>query len=202
MHRILHDLDEIDQSASLLRNRPGFTALAVFLLSLGVGVTTVVFGLADSVLPHTTVVTCETTMDAPGPRASFASASLPSREGLRDRVSDVYEASVETAGDAIGAIPDRVDDAGDRATLMLIGAGALALLLACVRGAARLMEAPRAPFAVAAATTLGAFTFATLAARALELPAIGLRPATFAICISLLAVYFASRVRLNAQAAR
>lgn len=204
MHERLHDIDlhEMNQRAPRFRNRPGFTALAVLLLSLGVGVTTAVFGLADGVLPHTTMVACETTMDAPGHAARFASASLPSREELRDRVSHAYETSFETAGDAIGSIPDHAYDLGDRAKLALIGAGALAVLLACVRGAAKLMRSQRAPFALASVTTIGAVTVAILAARTLELPPIGPRAIAFALCVSLLAVYFARHAMPKPRVAR
>src|SRR5450432_1814957 len=133
--------------ASRLRNRPGFTMLAVLMLSLGVGATTAVFALVDGIMPRSTPSQpCETVMDFSSVSSNFAVAKVTSGEELRDRVSDAYQTSLESASDAIGDIPDLADGVGQRPVLAL---------------------------------------------RALRLPSLGFRATAFALCISLLAVYFA-----------
>lgn len=184
--------------APRLRNQRGFGAMAVLMLSLGVGATTAVFSIVDYAMPQAAPhVSCETVMQFPRSPAGIAIADLPSREELRDRVSDAYETSYETAGDAIGSIPEMAGGIGERSFLALLGAAAIALLVACTRRASRLSISPRASF-MAAGTTVGALAFATLSLRALDLPAIGVRAATFALCISLLAVYFARAAQKRA----
>jgi hypothetical protein len=178
-------------SAHELRNRPGFTALAVLMLSLGVGATTALFSLVDDAMPRSAAtVECETVMRIAGNAPSFAIANVPSRAELRDRVSDAYQASVESAGDALDALPDTSDVLGEPAALALLGAVAIGFLLLCTRSASRMVTSARAP-QVAIGTTAGALAVATLSLRALELPAIGVRAVAFALCISLLTVWFA-----------
>jgi hypothetical protein len=184
--------------APRLRNQRGFAAMAVLMLSLGVGATTAAFSIVDYAMPTaSTYVSCETMMEAPGNQSAVRIADLPSRAELRDRVSDAYETSYESADDAIGAIPEMASSLGERSLLELLGAAAVALLVACTRAASRRITAPRASL-MAAATTVGALAFATLSLRALELPAIGIRAATFALCISVIAVYFACAAQKKA----
>jgi hypothetical protein len=185
-------------TAPRLRNRRGVATMAVLLLSLGVGATTAVFSVADSVMPRSAqYVTCETTMAFSSDEPSVALASLPSREELRDRVADAYQTSYESAGDAIGDIPDIMDGFGERFILALFGAAAIAILIACARGASKLLDSPGATM-VAAGTTIGALSIATLSLRALHLPMIGVRSIAFALCISVLAVCFALAARKKA----
>jgi hypothetical protein len=177
--------------APRLRNQRGFATLAVLMLSLGVGATTAVFSIVDYAMPAASqYATCETMMEVSGHQSGVSIANLPTREELRDRVSYAYETSYESADDAFGAIPEMASGFGERSVLELLGAAAVALLVACTRGASRRITLPRASL-LAAATTVGALAIATLSLRALGLPAIGLRAATFALCISVLAVYFA-----------
>jgi hypothetical protein len=188
MQNILRD---DGSSVPRLRLRPGFTALAVIVLSLGVGATTALFSIVDGLMPRSAPgVSCETVMKlSSGPPVPMM-VTIPSREEVRDRVSDAYETSVETAGDAIESLPDVADGLGQRPLLALLGAGAIVILVASTRAASRMMTSPHAPL-VAIGTTVGALAVATFSLRALELPAIGLRATAFALCVSMLAVFFA-----------
>lgn len=188
-------LNDNASAAPRLRNRPGFAAMAAIVLALGVGATTAVFALVDRALPHAAPsVMCETMMDYLSDPSSAMSSAMPASTELSDRVSDAYETSFEAAGDAIESLPDMASGLSQPIVLALLGAGALALLVACTRAASRLMDSPRASLLVAG-TTLGALAVATLSLRLLALPAIGLRAVAFAGCISLLAVYFARTAR-------
>src|SRR5664279_2325710 len=101
--------------ATRLHNRSGFTMLAVLMLSLGVGATTAVFALVDGIMPRSpSSLPCETVIDVSSGSSKFAIATVTSGEELRDRVSDAYQTSVESAGDAIGDIPDLADGVGQR----------------------------------------------------------------------------------------
>ena len=185
--------------APRLRNQRGFATMAVLMLSLGVGATTAVFSIVDYAMPPaSSYTTCETVMEAQGNHESAVSiAELPAREQLRDRVAYAYETSYESADNALGAIPEMASGLGERSVLELLGAAAVALLVACTRGASRRTTLLRSPLMIAA-TMVGAVAFATLSLRALELPAIGVRAATFALCISALAVYFARAAQKKA----
>jgi hypothetical protein len=177
--------------APRLRNQRGFATMAVLMLSLGVGATTAAFSIADYAMPPaSSYATCETIMEVSASQSAVSIADVPTREELRDRVSYAYETTYESADDAFGAIPEMASGLGEQSVLGLLGVAAVALLVACTRGASRRITLPRASL-LAAATTVGALAFATLSLRALGLPAIGLRAATFALCISVLAVYFA-----------
>jgi hypothetical protein len=192
MHNLLYD----DPSAApRLRNRPGYAAMAAILLALGVGATTSVFVLVDRALPHAAPsVTCETMMDYSSDPSTAMAAGLPPASELSDRAAEAYETSFEAAGDAIESLPDVAESLTQPIVLTVLGAGALALLVACTRAASRLVESPGVS-ALAAGATVGALGIATLSLRMLALPAIGLRAVAFAGCISLLAVYFARTAR-------
>lgn len=177
--------------ASGFRNRSGFTLLAVVMLSLGVGATTAVFALVDWTMPRSALSTpCETVMDDGAGVSNFALAKAPSGEELRDRVSDAYRTSVESAGDAIGDIPDLADGVGPRPVLALLGVAALAFLVACTRAASGMISRVRAPL-VAIGTLGGALVVAALSLRALGLAGLGFRAIAVALCVSMLTVYFA-----------
>ncbi len=182
---------DLTPSAPRRRTRRGSTALGVMLLSLGVGSATALFGFVDSVLPHSApIAACETLSELRGGAPSFAMAQIPTGAELKVRVSDVSEAGVDNATDAIVSIPDLADGLGERAMLASLGIAALALLLACTRFASRLI-ASTSTAALAAGTTLGALALAMLSAHELDLPAMGPRAIAFAFCISLLTVHFA-----------
>lgn len=192
-------------AASRLSNRPGFTALAVLMLSLGVGATTALFTVTDGLRAQSEAgVRCETTMKLGGNAPAYAMVAMPKGVELRDRVSDAYEASVEGASDALDALPDVLPEAlarvhpasapGLRPLLALLGVLAIGFLLICARGASAMLTAPRASLVVLE-TTIGALVVATLSLRALGLPAIGARATAFALCISLVTVFFARIAR-------
>jgi hypothetical protein len=165
--------------------------LAVLMLSLGVGATTAVFALVDGIMPRSTPSQpCETVMGFSSLPSKLAVAKVTSGEELRDRVSDAYQTRVASASDAIGDIPDLADGVGPRPVLALLGALALAFLLACTRAASGMIARARVPL-VALGTLSGALAVAALSLRALGLPSLGVRAVAFALCISLLAVYFA-----------
>ena len=195
-----------------LLNRRGSTAIAVLLLSLGVGASTAAFTLLNGVMPHSApFVTCETTIeytgDQSGMPARLASLTVPPTAELQDRLSDAYQTSYEAADDAVsswsdaagqvGELGDVADasDVGGRILAVLIGAGALALLVACTRGAARALTASRSSvlFAVVA---LGALPVAALLASALGLPALGVRAIAFMLTVSVVAAYAARAGRV------
>jgi hypothetical protein len=145
--------------------------LAVLMLSLGVGATTAVFALVDGIMPRSTPSQpCETVMSL---------SSLPSKFAV-----------AKVTSDAIGDIPDLANGVGPRPVLALLGAAALAFLLACTRAASGMIARARVSL-VALGTLCGALVVAALSLRALGLPSLGVRAMAFALCISLLAVYFA-----------
>ncbi len=180
-----------DSSRSRLGYRPGLTLLAVLMLSIGVGATTALFALVDDEMPPAAPsVRCETVMRISGGSASFAIGDVAGRAELRDRVSDAYHTGIGSARDAIGSLPDAAQELGERPLLAALGVGALCLLVACTRAASGLMAPARAP-RVAIGATAGAVMLAAFALRTIDLPMIGVRSMAFALCISLLAVWFA-----------
>jgi hypothetical protein len=145
----------------------------------------------DGLMPRSTSSEpCEMVMDYRTAPSNLAVMRVASGEELRDRVSDAYQTSVESAGDAIGDLPDLADGLGQRPVLALVGAAALAFLLACTRAASGMVARARAPY-VAAGTLAGALMVAALSLRALGFPSLGFRAVAVALCVSLLAVYFA-----------
>ena len=87
-----------------------------------------------------------------------------------------------------------MDDLDGRPLAPLLAAGALAVLVACARGAARMLAEPRAP-AVVAVSAVGALLVSAALSSALGLPSMGLRAVAFAICVSMLTARFARAAR-------
>jgi len=173
-------------------NRRGATAIAVLLLSLGVGASTAAFTLVNGVMSHSApFVTCETTVEYAGGLPSVPALSVA-------RISDAYETSYEAAGDAVDAWSDAASDVGEGVfPVMLIG-GALALLVACARGAARTLAAPRASMLVAG-VALGALSVAALLASAFGLPALGMRAVAFTVSVSVVAAFWVRAERTSRE---
>ncbi|MFI5242033.1 MAG: hypothetical protein ACHQRL_03410 [Gemmatimonadales bacterium] len=130
------------------------------ILSLGIGATTAAFSVIDAVLPRSPAYpSCSTTV-------SYAPA-------LGDRMSDAYQASMDVAG---GGLESWIDDAGgaaDAARVLLLGAAALTLLIACSNGARSLHERSGqllqlSGFARAAAATVGAVSVAAVLLRVMS----------------------------------
>ena len=206
MHNILC---EPSKPARRLVNRRGSTTIAVLLLSLGVGASTAAFSLVNGVMPHSSpFVTCETTIEYTGDLASMPpmpSLHVPPPAELQERISDVYQTSYEAAGDAVdswsdvagdvrdasevGGLSD-LGDVGGRIVAVLLGAGALVLLVACMRGASRALATPRTS-TFFASVALGALPVAALLVSGFGLPALGLRAITFAMAVSVVAAYSA-----------
>jgi hypothetical protein len=184
MHNILC---ETTKPASRLVNRRGSTAIAVLLLSLGVGASTAAFTLVNGVMPHSApFVTCETTVEYASGLSTVPTLSVPAPGELQARISDAYETSYEAAGDAVDAWSDAAGDVGGRVFPVMLVAGALALLVACARGAARALATPRASTLIAS-VVLGALPVAALLASAFGLPALGIRAIAFTVSVSVVA---------------
>ncbi|HEV7704713.1 MAG TPA: hypothetical protein VGO46_10495 [Gemmatimonadaceae bacterium] len=198
MHNILC---EPIKPARRLVNRRGSTVIAVLLLSLGVGASTAAFTLVNGVMPHSApFVTCETTVEYTGDLASMPAMTpainVPAPGELQERISDAYATSYEAAGDAVDSWSDAagevvaLGDVGSRIFAVLLGAGALALLVTCTRAASRALATPRAS-TLFAGVALGALPVAALLASALGLPALGFRAIAFAMTVSVVAAYSA-----------
>ncbi len=182
-----------------LRYRRGFATMAALVLSLGVGAATAVFSVADYALASAALrVRCETVMRLADNPAGLAIPNLRASAELQERVTDAYETSYESAGDATDSLPELAGGLGARFVLALLGAGAIALLLACTRAASKVITSSRA-LSTIAGTTVGALSFAALTLRAFALPSIGVRAAAFALCVALLAVCFARASRSKAE---
>jgi hypothetical protein len=192
---------EPTDSARRFVTRRGSTVVGVLLLSLGVGASTAAFSLVNGVMPHSaSFVTCETTMEYTSDLSNLSTntpaLAVPTSAEMQERISDVYDASYEAAGEAVDSwsdAADQVDDIGDvggRIVAVLLSAGALALLVFCTRGAARVLGASRSStlFVVVA---LGALPVAALLASVLGLQALGLRAVAFMVTVSVVAAYWA-----------
>ena len=194
--------------------------MATVLLSFGVGAATAAFTLVNDLAPHAApYVACETMLQlSSGPphevvsdtisvvtsRFARESADIPSADVIQERVAESYRAAYESsyqaryeaAGKAAGAWSSMTDDLDGRPLAPLFAAGALAMLVACARGASRMLAAPHSP-AVAAVSAIGALLVSAMLIDVLGLPAMGLRAAAFAICVSMLAVRFARTARID-----
>ena len=202
MHNVLCDSR---RPARRLVSRRGSTAIAVLLLSLGVGASTAAFTLLNGVMPHSApFVTCETTIEYSGDFArmptSMPTLNVPGTSEVQERISDVYETSYEAAGDAVDSWSGAAEQVGDvgnvggRILASLLGAGALALLVACTRGAARaLVTAGGTTLSLGAA--LGAIPVAALIVSVFGFPALGFRAVAFMLTLSVVAAYCARRER-------
>jgi hypothetical protein len=154
--------------------------LATVLLSFGVGAATAAFTLVSADSPHSArSVACETMLQLSGD--PFAHET----ENIR---------SASEMADAVSSWSDGMDDLEGRSLAPLFAAGALALLVACARGAARMVAQPRGP-EVATASTVGALLVSATLSSLFGLPAMGLRAVAFAICVSMLAARFAQMAR-------
>ena len=151
--------------------------LATVLLSLGVGAATAAFTLMSTESRHAApIVACETMLQLSG--TPFAHESRDMRSA--DEVAD--------------AVTDAVDDLDGRPLALVFAAGALAVLVACARGAARLLTEPCVP-EVAAVSAVGALLVSATLIGVFGLPSMGLRAVAFAICVSMLAARFARIAR-------
>ena len=180
---------EVSSRGSGAGSRWGFAALATVLLSFGVGAATAAFTLVNDLAPHAApYVACETMLQL---------SSGPPHAVISDTISVVrYQARYEAAGNVAGAWTSMTDDLDGRPLAPLFAAGALAMLVACARGAARMLATPHSP-AVAAVSAIGALLVSAMLIDVLGLPAMGLRAAAFAICVSMLAVRFARTARID-----
>jgi hypothetical protein len=196
MHNILCGVS----SRSLeLRGGWGLTVMATVLLSFGVGATTAAFALMNDAAPHSvTSFSCETMLGISGDPSVISSAGIPSSAELHEQVSEAYQTSHDAvdnaADDMVGSWSDVPDTLGARPLVLLFAAGALALLVACARGAASLLAAPPG-FLAHTASVLGALLVAALLIDVFGLPALGIRAIAFAISASLVAVKFARIAR-------
>jgi hypothetical protein len=194
MHNILC---EASPRSATLRGGWGFPMLAMVLLSLGVGAVTAAFALMNGAPSHSMqYVNCETLLQISSDPSSPLRERIPSRVEVQERVSDAYDASYEAAGDAVGSWSDVADDLHGQPFALLVAAGALAILVACARGASRLLAAPCGA-SIAAGSALGALLVAAIFVNAFGFPALGVRAVAFAVSVSLLAAKFAHTTREN-----
>ena len=143
--------------------------LATVLLSLGVGAATAAFTLLSAESPHAApFVACETMLQLSGTSFAYESGDMRSADQVADAV----------AGDLHGL-----------SLAPLFAAVALAVLVACAHGAARMLAEPRVP--AVAAVSAGALLVSATLLSAFGLPSLGLRAVAFAICVSMLAARFA-----------
>lgn len=116
------------------RNSLAFSALAVLVLSLGVGTATAAFSVIDGMVPHESPYpTCDTAASFGGDR--FVMVGLAGGPMLRDRVTDAYQSGIDAAGDGLETWTDVAFSLADRSTIIVLSAGALALLVACANAA-------------------------------------------------------------------
>jgi hypothetical protein len=192
MHNFLRNMTP---RSSELRGSWGFTVMATVLLSLGAGATTAAFTLMNGATSHSAPCVDDwTTIQISDDPSTALSASVPLSVEMQEQLSDAHQTSYESAGDAVGSWLDVAVDMGGRPFALLFAAGALALLVACARGAASLLAAPPG-FLAQAGSMLGALLVAALLINVLGLPALGIRAVAFAIGASLVAAKFARIAR-------
>lgn len=159
-----------------LRSGLGFAALATMLLSFGVGAATAAFTLMNDLAPHPApYVACETMLQLSSDPFAHESAGIPLAAAVQESISNADNLDVPPLAP-------------------LFAAGALAMLVACARGAARMLAAPRET-SIAAGSAIGALFVSAMLIDVFGLPAMGLRAVAFAICVSMLAVRFARITR-------
>jgi len=162
--------------------------LATVLLSLGVGAATAAFTLMSTESRHAApIVACETMLQLSGTPFAHESGDTRSADAVADEVAD--------------EVADAVDDLDGRSFALVLAAGALAVLVACARGAARLLTEPCVP-EVAAVSAVGALLVSATLIGVFGLPSMGLRAVAFAICVSMLAARFARIARRELVPAR
>ena len=185
-----------------LRSSLGFGALAVVVLSFGIGAATAAFSMIDGSMPHTeSYSTCDTAASFDGHH--LVMIGMDGGPMLSERVSDVYETSFDAANDGLDVWSDAAASLGDRSTIIVLSAAALALLVACAN-AARSVYARSGRSCEGAGTqrvalvAIGALSFAALLLRLASTTSvgemlgstpvahIGARAIVFAICISAL----------------
>lgn len=146
------------------RNRWGFYALALLVLSFGIGATTAAFSVIDAMLPHSAAY--------PGCNAAFAYAA-DTIHVIAHGQFDAYQSSMAAAGDGLSSWVDDAGGVADVAVALMLGTAALALLVACADSARALQERSGHAFARpgivrAAFTTVGALTVAAELVRAVS----------------------------------
>jgi hypothetical protein len=160
-------------------------------------------GAAPSSAQHTN---CEMMLQVSNDRWAPLAAGMPPAVAQHERVlenervidayQNAYEMSFEVPGDAVSSWSDTEGNLGARTLAPLFAAGALVLLVACARGASRLLDATHGQ-AIAAGSAIGALVVAAILINGLGLPALGIRAIAFAVCASLLAAKFARTARRN-----
>jgi hypothetical protein len=199
MHNILCD---VNPRGSVVRGGWVFTLLAAVLLSFGVGASTAAFTLMNGGARRSVrYFTCETMVGMSSDPADYMLASMPPSAGVRERVADAYETSYEAADDAMDSWSDSAANLDGYSLAPLVAAGALAMLVACARGAARLLAAQR-DTSLVIGSAIGALAVAAALVSVFGLPALGLRAFAFAISISLLSSRYARASRNNLVLAR
>ena len=196
-------LCEVSPSGTGRRGGWGLSILAVVLLSFGVGAATAAFALMSAESEHVApIVACETMLQLSSSPFAQRRGDMPSADEVEARVVETYRATYEpgyqaryeAAGDMVSSWSDATNDFDGRPLAPLIAAGALAMLVACARGASRMLAESRGTV-VAVISAAGALFVSTMLIKLFGLPAMGLRAVAFAICVSMLAAKFAGVTR-------
>lgn len=185
-------LPNSDSQSSHPRNGWGFCALALLLLSFGIGATTAAFSVIDAMLPHSAAY--------PSCNAAFEYAD-DTIHVLGNGQFDAYQSSMAATGDGLSSWVDDAGGIADVAVALMIGTAALALLVACADSAPALHERSghaleRSVAVRAAFTTVGALTVAAVLVRAMSSSSLAdvlgsmaaarldIRAIAFAACVS------------------
>ena len=190
---------EVSPSGTGRRGGWGLSILAAVLLSFGVGAATAAFALMSADSEHVApIVACETMLQLSSSPFARQSGDIPSADEVEAHVTEAYRASYEpgyqaryeAAGDMVSSWSDATSDFDGRSLAPLFAAGALAILVACARGASGMLAEPRGTI-VAVISAAGALFVSAMLIKVFGLPAMGLRAVAFAICVSALAAKFA-----------
>ena len=195
-----------NDNGSVPRRRANWAigALAALVMSLGIGGTTAAFTMANAMLPHSAPTpSCDIAVSYASSNTTMMRDVVYEAPALGDRVSDMYDASMDVASDGLESTLEAVGDGAGVAVMLLAGAAALALLVVCARTARGMYERSggaldHAGVARAAAMTVGAVAVAAILLRSVSsfavaeladaMPSLHLdaRAVVFAICVSAL----------------
>ena len=107
-------LQDLRYALRQLRRSPGFTAVAVLTLALGIGANTAIFSLADSILfralpvSHPEQLVTLSRLSPGGEGESFAYPAFEQLHGATDTFSEVFGFAFRSARTILGGRPTEV----------------------------------------------------------------------------------------------